>query len=328
MLHVTNGDVAADLIRAAGLPGEVLPWRDVLHEGPVPARLPLAELSHVRARFIAQRGWAPEAVAADFRERDDALSRARDHDELVLWFEHDLYDQLQLLQVLDWLADEDPGPARATLVCGAEYLGHSTADRLAERFSGRAEITDAQLALAEDAWNAFRSPDPTAIEALLARDTSALPFVGPALRRHLEQFPSARNGLSRSEQAALEAIDGGAATIGEAFVASHHRREEPVWLGDSTFVSYLHDLSRAGTPLVTFDDGQPIDLSDGTTSIETVRDRRLVLTDAGKAVMEGREDRVRLNGIDRWLGGVHLCGREIEWRWDGDAGRLARGSSV
>ena len=53
MLHLTNGDHAADVIRALGLPGEVVPWRDVLHEGPVPAGLAMPELSAVRARFVA-----------------------------------------------------------------------------------------------------------------------------------------------------------------------------------------------------------------------------------------------------------------------------------
>jgi hypothetical protein len=57
MLHVTNGDSAAEGIRASGVAGEVLPWRDVLHEGPVPAGLALAELSRVRAGFIADKGW-------------------------------------------------------------------------------------------------------------------------------------------------------------------------------------------------------------------------------------------------------------------------------
>ena len=65
-LHVTNGDSAASLIRESGLPGRVLPWRDVLHEGPVPGRLGFAQLREVRAHFIAERGWGEEReVRAD-----------------------------------------------------------------------------------------------------------------------------------------------------------------------------------------------------------------------------------------------------------------------
>ena len=82
MLHVTKGDYAADQIRATGIGGDVLPWRDVLHEGPVPAGLPLRELSAVRAAWLAGAGVAPADVAEEFAARDGALEGA--HDEVVL----------------------------------------------------------------------------------------------------------------------------------------------------------------------------------------------------------------------------------------------------
>ena len=58
MLHVTNGDCAVEVLRAAGMCGDFLPWRDVLHEGPVDPSLSLADLSVLRARFVADSGWA------------------------------------------------------------------------------------------------------------------------------------------------------------------------------------------------------------------------------------------------------------------------------
>ncbi|HEX5727022.1 MAG TPA: DUF1835 domain-containing protein [Longimicrobiaceae bacterium] len=326
MLHITNGDTAAGVLRLAGVPGPVLPWRDVLHEGPVPAGLPLEALSAVRARFIAE-GWAPEdEVLRSFAERDAALRGFRDHAEVVLWFEHDLYDQLQLIQVLDWLAGEERGATRLSLVCRAEYLGSARPARLAELFETRAEVSDAQLALARAAWEAFRAPDPTAVEALAAGDTSALPFLGAALVRHLEQFPSLHNGLSRSEQQAVSGLRSGSREVGELYTGTHHGMEEPVWLGDSTFACYLEGLSGGEQPLVLFDDGSPVEAprnGDG----QAFYARRVTLTEAGRAVEAGWADRVRLNGIDRWLGGVHLRGRDLPWRWDAGRRALARGES-
>lgn len=57
VLHVTNGDaVVPELAAAAGVePAEVLAWRDVLHEGPVPAGLGTKALAEVRARHLAAR---------------------------------------------------------------------------------------------------------------------------------------------------------------------------------------------------------------------------------------------------------------------------------
>ncbi|HEX2202389.1 MAG TPA: DUF1835 domain-containing protein [Longimicrobium sp.] len=326
MLHITNGDSAVEKIRAAGVPGEVLPWRDVLHEGPVPAGVPLDDLSAIRARFLAGRGWADVAeVASGFAERDAALRSYRDHDEVVLWFEHDLYDQLQLAQLLDFFAGEETGETRVMLLVGDEYLGLSAPERLAERFGGRRAAGEAEFAEARAAWGAFAGADPRDIETVVARGTPALPWMSPALRRHLEQFPSVRHGLSRSERQALEAIAPGPVSIGDAYRASHHDREEAVWLGDLTFASYLEDLSAGHLALVTLEDGARVAAPRAGEDAAAFFGQRVVLTDAGRAVLEGREDRVRLNGIDRWLGGVHLKGREIAWRWDEEAGRIVAG---
>jgi hypothetical protein len=304
MLHVTNGDAVLNGFRAGQIPGDYLPWRDPLHDGPVPEAESLEALSDIRARAFANSGWSYDDIRLEFAERDRRLAGFRDHAETVLWFEHDLYDQLQLLQVLNQLAADGADWRRVMLICGAEYLGLSTADRLRERFPQRARVGAAMVTLAQRAWKAFRAPDPTGLVALLDDDVPALPFLGPALRRHLEQFPSTFNGLSRSEHQALEAIAGGATSVRAAFVESQ-RREDPFFLGDLVFASYMTDLSRGASPLVVLAGGGP------------VLDDEVRLTETGESVMRGGRDRVRLNGIDRWLGGVHLEGPDAAWRWDG-----------
>lgn len=45
MLHITNGHSVP--LDQAGLPGPIVYWVDVLHEGPVPAGLSLDELSQL-----------------------------------------------------------------------------------------------------------------------------------------------------------------------------------------------------------------------------------------------------------------------------------------
>ena len=107
ILNITNGDCAVDVMKEASIPGVFLPWRDVLHDGPVPAGLSLTELSEVRANFIIDRGWgAAEDIKRDFIDRDNTLKLFEEYEKVILWFEHDLYDQLQLLQILDWRSEE------------------------------------------------------------------------------------------------------------------------------------------------------------------------------------------------------------------------------
>jgi hypothetical protein len=55
-LHVTNGDSAGNTLRQTALGGAMLPWQDVLHEGPVPAG-PRPELLQARAALPRSSSW-------------------------------------------------------------------------------------------------------------------------------------------------------------------------------------------------------------------------------------------------------------------------------
>ena len=297
MLHITNGSSVS--LADTGLGGEILCWNDVLHEGPVPAGLDLADLTRLRIAFFVPH-W-PEAQSS-LLARNAALQRFADHDEVVLWFEHDLYDPLQLIQILDWFRAQ---PARLSLICIGEFpgvvpfhgLGQLTGAQLATLWPRRHPVTTAEFELASAAWAAFRSPNPTDIEGLLRQDTSVLLFLAGALLRPLQEFPSVETGLGRIQRQILELVDGGTHTFRTLFPAQA-QREERVFLGDATFALHLRGLVECRHPLLEESDGE------------------YRLTQTGRDVLNGRADCVRLNGINRWLGGVHLDGSEVLWRWD------------
>jgi hypothetical protein len=106
-LLITNGDVAADVLKQSNIRGDVLPWRDPMVDGPFPAGLDLAATSKIRADYLSGPALPHDQVLRDFRLRDDHLAAAAHYDGVTLWFEHDLLDQLQILQVLDWFADAE-----------------------------------------------------------------------------------------------------------------------------------------------------------------------------------------------------------------------------
>src|SRR5215207_6124368 len=97
-LHVANGHATTGLIERSGLGGRTQVWCDPLNEGPVPGGITDDELLLVRARFLASDPAAAGDVAADLRQWRHAVDGEDTYDELVLWFEHDLFDQLNLIQ--------------------------------------------------------------------------------------------------------------------------------------------------------------------------------------------------------------------------------------
>ena len=92
----------------------------------------------MRAAFLAEDSPTDgEGIRQGLEERD-AILAAKAADELVLWFEADLYDQLQLVQVLGRLAGLGVDPGRVTLICIGEHLGIAHFGGLGELDAGAA----------------------------------------------------------------------------------------------------------------------------------------------------------------------------------------------
>jgi hypothetical protein len=329
-LHVTNGESARNTLRQTGLGGAVLSWQDVFHEGPVPA-LPRQELLRARARFLADCGWGDQEALLSALERRDLqlLEALREGLQVVLWFEHDLYDQLQLLDVLALAHTTETAP-ELIVICSFEGkpafagLGELTASELETLWPSRHPATPAALQAASSAWAAFQAPEPTELAEWATRGDAQLPFLAPALRRLLEELPAPADGLSRTERAALQTIAGGARTPPASFVAVQ-RLEEASFLGDASFYRTLSTLGQGRSRLLESEDGTPLPppppLGDGRLFARI----QLRLTPTGERALRGEADRVELLGIDRWIGGTHLTSDEL-WRWDPIELKLVRSS--
>ena len=322
-LNITNGDSAAGNLSEAGVEGKIISWRDVLHEGPVDSSLSLEDLSNQRARFIAERRWDDFAHASgDFAERDRVIQHLDYFDEIVLWFEEDLYDQLQLIQLLDLLARGAARKKKISLIQVDGYIPPLSAGKLKELDGKRRAVTSEQFELAQRAWNAFGSADPSAISRLLDEKTSALPFLTSAFKRHLEEFPAVGSGLSRSEREALTAIEHGHATPVGAFLEVA-KKQESIFLGDIVFYSYLERLSGKGNALVTWKNGTMVVAPSSETSRDFVNGK-LKLTALGREVLAGKRDWQSITIQSRWLGGVEIGPGGGGWRWDPAARALVR----
>jgi hypothetical protein len=290
----------------------VLPWRDVLHTGPVPA-VPAAQLRRIRARYLASLGVTgePEALVS-LTERDRTLHRHRG--SYLLWFEADLYDQLQLIQILTMLHGYAVDPQRITLICIGEYpgighfggLGELSADDLAGLRDIGAPLSPAASELARRAWAALRASNPDGYTDIARTISGELRFVSEAFDRLGREFPSTRDGLSLTERRLLATLTDTDLTAGDAFVQASAREIRP-FLGDTTCFHLLAELAAGPHPLVNLDRGRNPDQA---------RTWRIGLTNDGRRVLNGDADRPTLIGMDRWIGGVHLTGNTPDWRWD------------
>ena len=262
----------------------MLAWQDALHEGPL-ACVPPAELRSLRAGFLADCGWgSAQAIAEDMRRRDELLAHAlADGHPVVLWFEHDLYDQLQLLQILAAVPAETAGSVE--LIQANEHLGALDGEALAALWPSRVPVTPDLRVLGHRGWHAVCSGE---IEPFLAgENVSALPPLAPALRRLLEE----REPVGRTDRQLLESLAAGPATPLELFFANQ-AREEAVFLGDTWCFLHLYELAERG--LVDPVAGGVLPLPPPRSDREAFTAVQLELTPGGRA----REQ--RCDGGERW----------------------------
>ena len=300
MLHITDGESVAGTLKESSIPGDVSTYGDLMYEGPAPGGLDDEAWRETRARFMVEAGYATLEEAQRYLIAcEETLAAFSQHEEVVIWLDYRLSDQLILIKVLDWFSLQNLGDLKLSLICVGRYpgmdhfvgLGELAADQLASLADTRLRVTDAQFSVAGAAWNAFTSPDPTAIERFIETDTSALPFVATALRRHLEQFPSLDTGLSRTERQALSILRERGTLSGRRLFAAVWSQEEQIFMGNLSFYRMMSDLSAVRHPLVQITDTPQHSLGEVT------------ITEAGRSVIEGRADHIELNGINSWLGG-------------------------
>lgn len=327
MLHIHNGDSTAGTLREFGFPGEHVAFHEALMDGPTPSNVSPDEWLNVRARFLGSY-WGGDATecAEGLRKQEEWLDRYTEHDEVVLWFEHDLFCQINLIYLLDWFSARKSSSTRLSLICIGSFpgkpnfrgLGELTGEQLASLFDTRHEVTSAEFSLATKAWAAYRSSSPVQIEGLINEDTSALPFLRDALLLHLMRFPSPENGLGRVENIALNIISTGSSRFTSLF--PHFASTAPSYgMGDVQLWSALCRLEIGNDPLIK------IERPETTTANEpnAYHDFVFEATEFGRAVLQGKRDFIQNNGIDLWLGGVHLVNSDY-WRWDSGVEKLVR----
>lgn len=326
IVHVVSSESARRALERAALDGRIIVWQDALFEGPLPLDKSGEQWNEARARFWAEHThgqltfdaalrWQ-EKQAADWRQIGQA-------DEVVLWAHAGLGDQLILLRHL-YVGLSTPSLCVVHVSARVGGRGCTLSDlaphQIQAEYAQRRRVTEMEISLAQRAWVALCSNDPSELVELLNEDLGPFPHLKPALWRFLQQFPDTQHGLSRLEFEVLAVVALGFSKLVEIFVHVDQHEEAPHF-ADVDVWRCLHELSHELHPLVAIDGQQPLPLWNPP---KRLTDWTVRITDAGLEVVHGRQDRISLNGFDRYVGGVRLQSPNVVWRWDSSRKALVR----
>jgi Domain of unknown function (DUF1835) len=323
-LHIRCGSDIQEKLAIAGFVGDFLEFSDPYCQGPVPRVKNFAEFLECRVRFITEAYEQPLKSARKRLERAyHQLFESHQYERIVLWFEHDAYDQLILVYLLYhfWRTQTrkgaQPPMQRLELICIDRFagiqpfvgLGQLSAAQLAHLWPQRQPVSLSQLATGYQVWQALIAPTPETLFTLATAPLSDLPLLAPALLRHLQELPSYQNGLSLTQQLTLEILaeQQSSGMAREVFQTLTFEKEPLPFLGDSQYWSVISSLIR--TP-------QPALYLSPETTLAPWPERVLLLTPTGEALLAQQVHWLQANPINRWVGGVHLMSGQPVWCWD------------
>jgi len=325
-LHITNGDGTADIIKQSRLEGDTLPWRDTMHYGPFPSELELDDVSMIRAAYFGGDSEEGRLEAErDFTLRNEHLKASARYQEVVLWYEHDLLDQLQILQLLDWFGQHRDQLNKLSIICINQFegidpfrgIGQLNCEQMASLFDDRLPISEEQMSLARRGWEAFRSSNPTDLEAFIqSNNLQSLPFLHKALTRHLLEYPHTSDGLTQTERQILTIIANGTQKPGQVF-NENMGMETALFIGDWASYRIIGELCNREQPLLCCESGEMFyhPLVVNIPRDEFIK-QRLKITPLGEQVLSGQRTAIDIIQRDIWLGGAHINTHKSMWMWN------------
>jgi hypothetical protein len=166
------------------------------------------------------------------------------------------------------------------------------------------------LKLGLDAWRALVNPDPRELAAIMRSGTPALPLLANALHRHLRELPSSVNGLSFTEEMALQLLAEDEMNLIHLCGDMTYARDPLPGQGDLQIRDRVLNMEGASArayerrPGV----GRQGESRPPWTDV-------LTITDLGRAVLRGEVDFLSLRPPSRWVGGVEIGAGFPDWRW-------------
>ncbi len=313
-LHIRCGNDIEQALERAGFEGDFLTYTDPICQGPLSDQ---PDAKQQRLRFVLEE--YPGLTADECRQRqldeDTKLSNAKKYGRIVLWFEHDPFDQLLLVKVLNQLRASKAEERKVELVSLDRFpgiskfigIGQLSPTALRHMYKSRIPVPEAAYGLSRQVWKALVASSPERLFAMTGSQQPSLPYLRTAILRYLSDLPSVHNGLSFSENAALKILAGGDRSWGQVFRKFMTEFDPLPYHGDLMYLGTLLRLQSAERPAVSC---AKLDLSD-----EGWGKSEFSITGIGQELLNNEVDWMDCGPRERHHGGV-ICFGTPDWRWD------------
>ncbi|MGB5509790.1 DUF1835 domain-containing protein [Robiginitalea sp.] len=305
-LHITNGDFFTQRLKNLKFKGEIITWREMLCEGKTETSVGSEAFWKTRFEFLHKnynisKSWFVEKTLKEYR----SLCNHKQQDEIILWFEYDLFCQINMLAVISWLKTHRRH-VQISLVCSGYEddskrlygLNELNDDQIQSHFKSRVALSQNDIEYADYVWQLYCSDNPIRLENLSDFDLYQFDYLEDALKAHLRRFPAIKNGLNEIENRVLQVAAEGGASSKKELMGTLLQNQGWYGFGDTQYQRILKNLR----PLFH--------------SFNPVR-----LTKKGKEILENKDNYyATLRDTEAYLGGA----LKYNYLYNSEAGRILK----
>ena len=291
-LHITNGDSFTQRLKTLNLKGDIITWREMLCEGKTETNVGSESFWKTRFDFLhkhynVSKSWFVEKTLKEYR----SLCNHKQQDQIILWFEYDLFCQINMLAVISLLKTHRRY-ADISLVCSGKEddtdklyaLNELNDEQLLELYKNRIHLSQNDIEYADYVWQLYCSDNPIRLENLIDFDNYQYAYLSDAIKTHLKRFPTIKNGLNEIENRILELSLSDKPSSKKALLGAILRNQGYYGFGDTQFqrvITNLKPLFTGFNPVRLSKKGKDI-LAGKTSYYSELRDESIYLGGALK----------------------------------------------
>jgi hypothetical protein len=253
ILHITNGDITTNYLKKLNYSGNFITWREMLCEGKTTSDIGSESFWKNRYEFFKTSYKVSKQKFIDYTVKEYRnLCKQKSQDEIVLWFEHDLFCQINMIAVISWLKRYRKD-YQISLVCSGEVKGSKkklglsqlNEAQINQHFKNRVELNQDDIAYADYIWQLYCSDSPLRLETVYKfNPMSPFKYLATAIEAHLQRFPSIKNGLNNIENSILETAHQKHYTSKKELVHQLIKNEQVLGFGDLQYEHSINHLKK------------------------------------------------------------------------------------
>jgi len=289
-LHIINGDSLAQQMKELDLAGEIIIWRELLCEGPTKKEINADFFKERKKYLLKTYNISSENYEERFVSEIKRLKSLKGYDNVVLWFEFDLFCHLNMLAAINLLADKNSSTP-ISLVCSKKLQGEKELQPLSQlnlkelknHYQNRIQLNTEDIETAILIWELYCGNNPLKLKPQIKVNTN-FEYLSSCIRAHVERFPNSISGINSLEKNVLRLIE------------SHDIKNENHLLGYALQYQGYYGYS----------DNQMQRLLKKLSIFYDKISNKMVLSEKGRLALDGKKNFYRELNNDECFGGAKM----------------------